>query len=464
MSTESTLPAPSPLADTSEARHSKDARSFWRTFLATLVPLGPLSVGLSLFLADVDPVASGFTSLLIVYLIPPGVFALAWVVRRRTPVLAALGGSLTVLGYAALIQAPDLTAVGVAANTAGLPAADAERLFAAVSSHPAYVALIMLFLVGHTVGLVLLGIALLRSRVAPRWMAVMLIVAAPLDTVLGAAFGNTALVAGSFVLLSIGFAAASVALLRTSNTGFDLPPGDTAASGEPGSAPDLRRMWRVIFGVLAPLAPLSIAILRYLLPYDTIDDQQSIVAKSLAAPEFSTAVVWLGILPAVALVPGLLTVAWVTRRRVPVLTTVAFIVAYLGFSVLSGGGFPADAVALAGSRIGLSTESLTALLNAGAENPASAFSGIIFVVCHIVGAVLLGAAMVKSRALPRWIGWMLIASQPLHFVAAVILSSHSLDLIAWGMTAFAFGAAGVKLIGTPNDEFDLAPQGRLARE
>ena len=467
----STRSAPSPVG-TIDPRPQRDARSFWRIFLATIVPLGPLSVGLSLFLAGTDPVAAQFTSLLIVYLVPPGVLALAWVVRRRAPVLATIGGGLAFVGYAALIQAPDLTAVGVAADAAGLPAADTERLIVAVGAHPAAVGLIMLFLVGHIVGLVLLGIALLRSRVAPRWMAVVLIVAAPLDTVLGATTGAAALVAGSFVLLAIGFAAASVALLRTDNPGFDLPPGAAAAAPAEapadaridGSPPDLRRVWRIIFGVLAPLAPVSVALLRFLLPYNTTDDPQTIAAQTLAAPEFSSTVLWLGILPAVALVPGLLTVAWISRRGVPVLTTVAFIVAYLGFSLLAGGGFPADAVALAGTRIGLDSDSLTGLLLAGAENPAAAVGGILYVVFHIVGAVLLGAALVRSRALPRWIGWTLIVSQPLHFIAAVILSSHALDLVAWGMTAVAFGAAGVRLIRTPDAQFDLAPQPRRPRE
>jgi hypothetical protein len=440
----------------------------WRTFLAVIIPFGPLGVGLALFLSAVNPAAGQLANMLTVYLIPPGVLSLAWVVRRRTPVLATVGGSLAFVGYAALIQVPDLAAVGVAADSAGLPVAATDRLIAAVSEHPVTGLLITVYLVGHVLGLALLGIALLRSGVGPRWMAVTLIAAAPLDTVLGAASGSAALVAAGYVPLSIGFASASVALLRTKNGDFDLPPIG-AASGDgraqqtgDGTPPDLRRFWRIAFGVLAPVAPLSIAVLRFMLPYDTMDDPQTMVAKTLAAPEYSALSVWLGILPAVTLVPGLLTVAWVTRRRLPVLTTIGFIVAYLGFSLLSGGGFPTDAVALAGTRIGLDAGSLAEVLTAGTETVASVIGGVVFVLCHIVGAVLLGAALVKSRAVHGWIGWLLIVSQPLHFVAAVILGSHSLDLVAWGMTAFGFAAAGVALMRTPSDRFDLAPQPRPA--
>jgi hypothetical protein len=77
---------------------------------------------------------------------------------------------------------------------------------------------------------------------------------------------------------------------------------------------------------------------------------------------------------------------------------------------------------------------------------------------HIVGAVLLGSAVLRSRSLPAVMGWLLVVSQPLHFVAAVILSNRLLDLVAWGATAVAFAAAGVRLIRTPDDRFDLAPQ------
>jgi uncharacterized membrane protein YciS (DUF1049 family) len=462
--------APSPRTGQPRGPVHTDARSFWRIFLAVIVPLGPLSVGLALFLAAVDPAAGQFANLLTVYLIPPGVLALAWVVRRRTPVLATVGGSLAGVGYAALIQVPDLAVVGVAADAAGLSASTTDRLVTAVGEHPVSVLLITVYLVGHVLGLVLLGIALLRSQVGPRWLAITLIVAAPLDIVLGAASGSAALVAAGFVPLSIGFAAASVALLRTDDTGFDLPPGDVGPGDHDaqrdgnGIPRDLRRFWRITFAVLAPVAPLSIAILRFLLPYDTVDDAQTMVAKTLEAPEFSTLVVWSGIVTAVALVPGLLTVAWVTRRRLPVLTTVAFIVAYLGFGLLAGGGFPTDAVALAGARIGLDAGSLAAVLAAGTGTLAGAIGGVVFVVCHILGAVLLGAALVKSRAVPLWVGWVLIVSQPLHFVAAVILSSHALDLMAWGMTALGFAAAGVALLRTPSDRFDLAPLPRPVPE
>jgi hypothetical protein len=52
---------------------------------------------------------------------------------------------------------------------------------------------------------------------------------------------------------------------------------------------------------------------------------------------------------------------------------------------------------------------------------------------------------------------MTVAAQPLHFIAAVIVASHTLDLLAWGMNAVAFGVVAVAVLQTPDDEWDLPP-------
>ena len=65
------------------------------------------------------------------------------------------------------------------------------------------------------------------------------------------------------------------------------------------------------------------------------------------------------------------------------------------------------------------------------------------------------AGRTRVVAIPMAIG--LIISQPIHFVAAVILGNHPLDLLGWGLTAIAFGAASLVLLRTPNNAFDLPP-------
>jgi hypothetical protein len=78
------------------------------------------------------------------------------------------------------------------------------------------------FLIGITIGRILLGIMLWRSRIAPRWMAIALILAAPVEFV--PITGSNLQPALSWTLTAIGYAAASLALLRSGNDDFDLPP------------------------------------------------------------------------------------------------------------------------------------------------------------------------------------------------------------------------------------------------
>jgi hypothetical protein len=79
----------------------------------------------------------------------------------------------------------------------------------------------------------------------------------------------------------------------------------------------------------------------------------------------------------------------------------------------------------------------------------------LFVIGHIVGAVLAGLALRDSIPAYGWIA--LTVSQPAHFVCFVILQNSVLDALAWGLTAFAFVVCAVVVLRTPDDEWDLAP-------
>jgi hypothetical protein len=64
-----------------------------------------------------------------------------------------------------------------------------------------------------------------RTRLTPRWMAVGVMVAAPLDVFgPGQLLVHNGLPALSWILTGIAFFGVSLALLRTSNDDFDLRP------------------------------------------------------------------------------------------------------------------------------------------------------------------------------------------------------------------------------------------------
>jgi hypothetical protein len=89
-------------------------------------------------------------------------------------------------------------------------------------------------------------------------------------------------------------------------------------------------------------------------------------------------------------------------------------------------------------------------------HPVVLVAGVVFVVGHVVGTVLLGCALLRVDAVPRAAALAVLVSQPLHFVAAVILGSHALDLVGWGLNAAGFVAIALLVIRLSDDEWAVA--------
>jgi hypothetical protein len=231
------------------APRRRDARTFWRLLLAVVAPLPMLCMGIVYVIkpfegnAPLPDTVAAITAHrqlfeLILWLgVPflvgliPAVIAVAWVTRRRTPVLTTVGAVWTLLGCLSgfpLLVPDDMLAY--LAVTERLDVATIAALDQAWWALPVTGAAALLFISGIVVGLALLGVALWRSRVAPRWMAVALIIGGATHP-----FLPNHVVAGIGLLVAgIGFAGATRALLRMSNDEFDLPPVPT----QPGVSPD----------------------------------------------------------------------------------------------------------------------------------------------------------------------------------------------------------------------------------
>jgi hypothetical protein len=113
--------------------------------------------------------------------------------------------------------------------------------------------------------------------------------------------------------------------------------------------------------------------------------------------------------------------------------------------VLASGAVPADTAAVL-------LDDLNAL-------PAVGVAAVIFVAGHILGTILLGAALWRARAVPAWAATAIIVSQPLHLVA-VIVGNQPLDGCAWALTALGFAVTAARVLRTPNDAWDLPPAAR----
>ncbi|MGW6279851.1 hypothetical protein [Kribbella sp. NPDC055071] len=219
-------------------RRPRDVRGFWRVLLAVVAPLPMLFMGLYYLVSPVGGDAAFKTTVNAVaadpgrfelmqwlqvpfFLLIPAMFAAAWVSRRTAPRLATAGGLLAVGGMSAgFFLLPGVVTPEFLTVHDGLDAGVMEK-FADVYEKQATVQIgSLLFILAVTFGLLLLGIALWRSKVAPAWMGIALALGGFTHPFMP---GHLAAGAG-LVVAAIGFAGASVALLKSSNDNFDLPP------------------------------------------------------------------------------------------------------------------------------------------------------------------------------------------------------------------------------------------------
>jgi hypothetical protein len=193
--------------------------------------------------------------------------------------------------------------------------------------------------------------------------------------------------------------------------------------------------------LLLPVGPLSVAALRFLVPYHSTDGSLATARAVLAHPDRERAVVWLGLIALVTLVPGVLTVAGALHpSRLKSWAVGLSIPGYLCLGVL----FAEDNLLSAGAGAHLDQRELAAHLDG--LGPSHTIGLAIFVIGHVVGTVLLGLALLRSRRVPAWAAWSVTVSQPLHFIAAVILGNPPLDLIAWMMTALGMAVVARVLV------------------
>ncbi len=195
--------------------------------------------------------------------------------------------------------------------------------------------------------------------------------------------------------------------------------------------------------LLMPVGPASIALLRLILPYYTATDPAGSVAAVEASQGAQSAVLWLAYLGLLTLIPGLYAAARVSRRTAPRITAWALALAvpgYLSLGLIVG----MDHLLWSATTAGLSAEDAVAVVEAA--HPTIDVAVGVFVVGHVIGTVLLGLALLRSGRVPAWAGWAIAVSQPLHFIATVVLGSPQLDCFAWGLTALGMAVVAREVL------------------
>jgi hypothetical protein len=228
----------------------------------------------------------------------------------------------------------------------------------------------------------------------------------------------------------------------------------TAASPAPR---DVRRTRRLLAAALLPVPAVAVAVLRLVWPAFSAPDTAGTLAAIAKHPAAQEAVIWLGMVMALTMVPAVLAAARLARRRRPTLAMIAAgvnLIAYLGAAPL----FAGDLMAQVAARPEFDQARLAPYLDAVSAHPASIVGSGAFVLGHILGMILLGAALWRARVIPPWGGLLLALSQPVHLVAAIILPSRALDVIGgWGMTTVGFTLVSLAILRMRDDDWDQAP-------
>jgi hypothetical protein len=150
-------------------------------------------------------------------------------IQGRAPLLALVGTPVAVLswilGGGVLGTLDSVTFEMAHAGSAGPTAA---LILARINANPEIGLFMGLFISGHLVGTLLLGIGLLVSRRVPVWAGVAVIVGDVLHPVAFVLLQSHALDALSYLVMAAGMAMAARAVLATPNDEWDLAPGAAA--------------------------------------------------------------------------------------------------------------------------------------------------------------------------------------------------------------------------------------------
>ena len=221
------------------------------------------------------------------------------------------------------------------------------------------------------------------------------------------------------------------------------------------TARDTRTFRRVAMAVLLPLGPLSVAALRGVLPNFSAADSAQTISQTAAHLGRQDAVLWFEVLAILTLIPSVLAAGRLAQRRAPVLSLLAVGLLVPAFAVLPFFAGDTTIRVLADGTADPRTAA-TLLDHFNALGPVG-LTGPIFIAGHVIGMVLLGVALWRARAVPVWAAIAVLISQPLHFVAFVIVGNQAMDACAWGLTALGLAVAGARILRTSNADWDVAP-------
>jgi hypothetical protein len=213
---------------------SRQHAGFDRRALAVIMPIGPLAIAIVRGILPYKTTDSNATlaaqvashqgtETLVVWLtfiamltLIPGVIAVGLMARRGAPRLGTVGLVLTFAAFMSLFWSTVAGSdnVALAAARIGVSPVLTGRLLDSMGAVPAIGLGSDLFVIGHILGLVLIGIALWRGRVLPSWAALLIAASQILHFIFAVIVPVHALDGMAWGLTAVGFAVAALTLVR----------------------------------------------------------------------------------------------------------------------------------------------------------------------------------------------------------------------------------------------------------
>ncbi len=200
-------------------------------------------------------------------------------------------------------------------------------------------------------------------------------------------------------------------------------------------SPRVDRIARLIVAGCLVGGPLAGMVVRGSLPSPATASIARSVADYASNPGATRAVLiadaFLFLLVPAAL--GATVLAW---RRAPVLALLAGVVSLIGWSAIVMLAAQDALFAVAGRQVYAAGQG-AAIATTWSNEPLVAGTIGAFIAGHLLGTVLLGAALWRARAIPRWAALCIALSMPLH-LAAFLADFKLGDMGAWVLLLVGF--------------------------
>lgn len=162
---------------------------------------------------------------------------------------------------------------------------------------------------------------------------------------------------------------------------------------------------------------------------------------------------------AVFMLPAMVYLMRLSRRGAPRSAIVGGAVAFAGWlgGLISLGG--SDILLYHAARLPERSIAVS-LVKSVVSDPGFVVSEAVFIVCHLIGMLVLGFALWRSRVVPAWVAGLVGVGPIVHLVVHDL--SGAVDAAAYGLVAVGMIACAVTLVRTSNEEWDL-PAGASVR-